>query len=160
MTNDSDRSWLNIIRIGSTMTTEAWDMKYKSNLGWNHAWGASPSYIIANKLMGIEPMEPAFRKIQIKPRPGKLKWAKIKMPTIRGSVHARFENHPDKFLLDLQIPANTIAKVALQNKRYKKFTITLNGKKVDAIEEGDFLVINPVKSGKTIIKYTKNKKQK
>jgi hypothetical protein len=37
MTSDSDRSWLNMIRAGSTVTTEAWDVKYKVNEGWTHA---------------------------------------------------------------------------------------------------------------------------
>ena len=42
MTSDSDRSWLNMIRVGSTVTTEAWDIKYKKNSGWTHAWSSSP----------------------------------------------------------------------------------------------------------------------
>lgn len=37
------RSWWNMIRSGSTMTMEAWDMKYKPNSDWNHAWGAAPA---------------------------------------------------------------------------------------------------------------------
>ena len=40
MTSHSDRSWQHMIDLGSTMTLEAWDVKYKMNLTWNHAWGA------------------------------------------------------------------------------------------------------------------------
>ena len=34
-----------MIEVGSTMTLEAWDAKYKPNLTWNHAWGAAPANI-------------------------------------------------------------------------------------------------------------------
>lgn len=157
MTSDSDRSWLNMIRVGSTMTTEAWDIKYKSNLGWNHAWGASPANIIANKLMGIEHLEPSFRKIQIKPQPGNLEWAKIKMPTIRGTVYVNFLNNfqDDTFSLYLQIPANTTAKVFLPRKEQDDYIVTLNGEEVDAFSEGQFMVVDSVQSGKSIIEYKK-----
>ncbi len=43
ITNDSDRGWLNMIRAGATMTTEAWDIKYDPHdISWSHAWAASP----------------------------------------------------------------------------------------------------------------------
>ena len=29
-----------MIRVGSTITLEAWDNKFKPNQDWNHAWGA------------------------------------------------------------------------------------------------------------------------
>ena len=90
LTSDSDRSWLNMIRVGATMTTEAWDNKYKSNNGWSHAWSASPVHIIPRKIMGIEPAEPGFGEIIIKPRPGSLSYAKTKLPTIRGEIYVDF----------------------------------------------------------------------
>lgn len=153
MTSDSDRSWLNMIKVGSTMTTEAWDIKYKSNLGWNHAWGASPANIITNKLMGIEPLEPAFRKVQIKPQPGNLAWAKIKTPTIRGPIHVSFENKADQFVLDVQIPANTRAKVVLPKRGQGENAVTLNGRAIATVVKGDFTVIDPAQSGKYILTY-------
>ena len=63
MTSEIDRSWMNMIKTGSTMTTEAWDVKYMPHfMGWSHAWSASPAHIIPRKLMGIEPGEPGFGK--------------------------------------------------------------------------------------------------
>src|SRR5690554_3095570 len=72
----------NMIRIGYTITTEAWDDVFKPNQDWNHAWGSAPANLIPRKLMGIEPMEPGFSKIKIKPQPATLKNASIKYPTI------------------------------------------------------------------------------
>jgi len=113
MTSDSKRSWMNMIRVGSSMTTEAWDEYYKPNLTWNHAWGSAPANIIPRKLMGIEPLEPAFRKIRIKPQPGNLKYAKLKLPTIRGFVHCLWQVDNDRNSLEVVIPANTLAEVWL-----------------------------------------------
>ena len=50
LTSTSERSWYNMIRVGSTISLEAWDNKYKPNQDWNHAWGAAPANIIPAKL--------------------------------------------------------------------------------------------------------------
>ncbi len=131
MTNDSDRGWLNMIRSGSTMTIEAWDQKYKAgDMSWNHAWSASPAHIIPRRLMGIEPVEPGFGSMSIKPQPGDLKWAKLKLPTIRGDVLASFsQTAGSSFALDVTLPANTSARVSLP-RLSDKDAVTMDGKSV------------------------------
>ncbi len=114
LTAKTDRSWWNMIRLGSTMTLEAWDARYKANLTWNHAWGSAPANIIARKLMGIEPLEPGFRKVRIFPQPGNLTNAKIQVPTIRGPINLEYLESPDAGVcINLTIPANMIAEVHL-----------------------------------------------
>ncbi len=113
MTAKTDRSWLHMIDSGSTMTWEAWDFKYKPNLDWNHAWGAAPANIIVRDLIGITPLEPAHKRIQIKPQVGNLKFAKLKTPTIRGTVFADWKTTAHGFMFDVTIPANTTAEVYL-----------------------------------------------
>jgi hypothetical protein len=81
LASTAERSWYNMIRVGSTITLEAWDNKYKPNQDWNHAWGAVPANLIPRKLMGIEPLEPGFSRIRIKPQPSTLEWANILFPT-------------------------------------------------------------------------------
>ena len=46
MRSKGERSWWNMINLGSTITMEAWDAKFKPNLDWNHAWGAVPANMI------------------------------------------------------------------------------------------------------------------
>ena len=147
LTSNSDRSWLNMIRVGATMTTEAWDNKYKSNNGWSHAWSASPVHIIPRKIMGIEPAEPGFGKIMIKPQPGMLEQGEIKCPTIRGDVLVSFKNKPQQsFKMNLTIPANTTAEVYLPfwSKLQK---VTMNGNGVKYRQQGNFAVVGGVGSG-------------
>ena len=137
-----------MIRSGATITTEAWDNKFKPNQDWNHAWGAAPANIIPRKLMGIEPLEPGFRKIRIKPQPGSLEFAEIKQPTIQGDIFVKFENIPgESFRLNVEIPANTTAEIYLPNLSRKQ-KVTLNNKPVKFSRTGDFIQVEPVGSGK------------
>lgn len=147
LTSDSDRSWLNMIRVGATMTTEAWDNKYKSNNGWSHAWSASPVHIIPRKIMGIEPAEPGFRKIVIKPQPGSLSYAKAKLPTIRGNIYVDFvQNVGKSFELNICIPANTQAKVYIP-KITDRYKLTLDGKIIKGTDCNDYVLIDGLNSG-------------
>ena len=119
---------------------EAWDPKYKPNQDWNHAWGAAPGNLIPRKLMGIEPLEPGFRKIRIKPQPGSLESAEIKHPTIRGDVAVTFINHPgESFWLEVTVPANTTAEVHLPLFS-KQQILHMDGRPVPYRQEGNFSV--------------------
>lgn len=149
LNSTAERSWYNMVRLGSTISLEAWDNKYKPNLDWNHAWGAAPANLIPRKLMGIEPLEPGFGRIRIKPQPASLKWAEIKHPTLRGEVLLSFKNNPGKsFVLDVSIPANTSAVIYLPfyDKNQK---VEMNGKIVEFRQEGSFSVIENIGSGKS-----------
>jgi len=109
MTAKTDRSWYNMINIGSTMTLEAWDMKYKSNGDWNHAWGAVPANIISRWMWGIQPKTPGYDFVTIKPQMSNLKNCSIVVPTIKGQIKA---NYLKKSKLEteynIELPGNTV----------------------------------------------------
>ena len=147
LASTAERSWYNMIRAGSTVSLEAWDMIYKPNLDWNHAWGAAPANIIPRKLMGIEPLEPGFRKMRIKPQPSTLAHAEITVPTIRGEVKMSFKNIPGvKFEMEIEIPANTTAELWLPFWD-KKQRLNMNGIDEKGTVDGVFVKLN-VGSGK------------
>ncbi|MFP4621256.1 MAG: alpha-L-rhamnosidase C-terminal domain-containing protein [Bacteroidales bacterium] len=148
ITNETDRGWLNMLRTGATITTEAWDMKYKNNMTWNHAWGASPAYHITRNIMGVKPLDPTFKKIQIKPQPGDLEHASIKTPTIRGSVKVSFEKSESSFDMEFTIPANTSAQVVLPEPEGDTYKVMLDGEEVKTIGRNGGLVIDEVLPGK------------
>jgi hypothetical protein len=113
MTATSDRSWMNMIRVGSTITMEAWDVKYKSNLDWNHAWGAAPANVVPRYLIGVQPLEPGFAKAAIQPRMGSLTHAEAVVPTIRGPIGVSIDRTNSTFSMTFTLPANMTANVAL-----------------------------------------------
>ncbi len=146
LTATGKRSWYNMMRTGSTMTTEAWDTEYKGNQDWNHAWGAVPANTIVNKLMGVTPLSPAFGNIAIKPRPGTLRHAVLKYSTLSGKVEVAFHQHTTSFHLETRLPANTHGIVYLP-RRTDSDQLFRNGKKITASADSDFWKINKVDSG-------------
>jgi alpha-L-rhamnosidase len=129
LTATNDRSWWNMIRSGSTITMEAWDMKYKPNSDWNHAWGAAPANIIPRFMWGITPLRPGYEETIIKPQLSSLKYSKISVPTIRGNIEAEFRDKKDSKEYLITVPANMKCEFVLSYIR--DFVILHNGKKSD-----------------------------
>ncbi|PQJ72652.1 acetylglucosamine-6-sulfatase [Polaribacter butkevichii] len=129
LASKAKRSWYNMIRIGSTITLEAWDNSYKNNLDWNHAWGAVPANAIPRGLWGIKPKTPGFDVATIKPQMSKLKSSSIEVPTVRGTIKASYKyNGPRLQTYEIEIPGNMVAEFSLNNLEGKDFIH--NGQKV------------------------------
>jgi alpha-L-rhamnosidase len=137
-----------MLRVGSTITLEAWDDKFKPNQDWNHAWGAVPGNIIPRYLMGVRPLQAGFAKILIQPQPASLEKATAAIPTIRGTVSVSFDNKPKgPFTLKVELPANMTARIGLPAGIIKTKTLTLDGKKVQAQRKDGYLFIDEIGSG-------------
>jgi hypothetical protein len=147
LTSHSQRSWWNMIQSGSTMTTEAWDVKFKGNLTWNHAWGAVPANIIARWLAGVRPFAPGYEKILIAPQPGSLQWFNAKVPTVRGPVFVQFTNADGRLEFAVSIPDQTTADVRLPVRKIKSSVVALDGKTVNGSEVDGQLTVENVSAG-------------
>jgi alpha-L-rhamnosidase len=139
LASTGDRSWWNMIRSGSTITMEAWDMKYKPNSDWNHAWGAAPANIIPRYMWGIAPAEPGYAKTIIRPQLSNLKYSNISVPTIRGIIHAGFRDHGKNKEYSITIPANMECDFILPE--LQNLTIRFNGKNIRS--ETGIISLNP-----------------
>ncbi|WP_161636242.1 alpha-L-rhamnosidase-related protein [Saccharicrinis fermentans] len=117
---ESDRSWWNMIQIGSTMALEAWDMKYKPNSDWNHAWGTAPLNIITRRMWGVTPKTPGFADVQIKPQLDGLEFSDIKVPTIKGVIVAKYKltKDGDPFY-EIKLPQGMNGEFILPNSKNK-----------------------------------------
>jgi hypothetical protein len=69
LTATNDRSWLGMIAQGAGSPMEAWAPRYKSNATFSHPWAGSPAYLVYRGTLGIEALEPAFKRFQVKPQP-------------------------------------------------------------------------------------------
>jgi arylsulfatase A-like enzyme len=127
MTATHDRSWYNMIKVGSTIAMEAWDMRYKPNSDWNHAWGAAPANIIPRYLWGIQPEKPGFEVVSIQPQMSSLKYSLIKMPTIRGEIKGEYKRINNRLTqYKIELPANMVGEF---NAGFSsEDVVTLNGK--------------------------------
>ena len=129
LTATNDRSWWNMIRSGSTITMEAWDIKYKPNSDWNHAWGAAPANIIPRCMWGISPVEPGYAKTIIKPQLSSLNYSKISVPTIRGVIQAEYKVTGGEKKYSINVPANIDCDFILRNTR--DFLIFFNCNRIE-----------------------------
>ena len=148
LTATHDRGWAHMIYdVGTTITLEAWNNKYKPNQDWNHAWGAAPANIIPRGLMGVTPLEPRLRKILIQPQPGSLTNASLILPTIPRIVKVEFDNQPGQsFFAKHGYPCQYNSTSCIAKTEKGKVQVLLDGKKVKAKIEKNVVVLDPVGS--------------
>ncbi len=146
MTATTQRSWYNMIRVGSTITMEAWDKVYKPNLDLNHAWGSAPANIIVRKLMGVEPTSPGSETIRIKPQLGGLQYADLTTTTLKGLVSVSCKRSNTEYSMTVFVPGATVAEVCLAINPEKK-KITVDGKPAKVIPENGFYIFPGISSG-------------
>ncbi len=130
MTATHDRSWYNMIKVGSTITMEAWDMRYKPNSDWNHAWGAAPANIIPRYMWGIQPKTPGFAVVSIHPQMGSLKNSSIAVPTIKGQIKADYKKVNNRLTqYSIELPANIVGEFT--GDFNDNVVVTVNGETVN-----------------------------
>lgn len=92
-----ERYWGGMLAEGATTFWEQYDPKEKGAEKYAmygrpygkslcHAWGATPVYLIAACLCGIEPAEPGYRSFLCAPMPEALGDCRLTVPTNTGSV--------------------------------------------------------------------------
>jgi len=148
MTRDTLRSWQNMMRSGSTITTEAWDLKLKPNQDWNHAWGAAPANVIPRYVLGVRPIEPGFGKVLIRPQLGSIREASGTVPTVRGAVSVEVSQKPGQsYRLSFEMPANTTARVEVPVAP-ASVALRCDGSRVSPVVENGRWVLDGVASGR------------
>ncbi len=133
MTSTSERSWWNMIRSGSTITMEAWDIKYKPNLDLNHAWGAAPGNIISRDIWGIKPSKPGYAEVTIKPQLSRLSTSHIRVPTAKGPIDAEYARKKQQDEYNVELPAGMKGTFVIA--RTGRSSITLNGTIIESASD-------------------------
>jgi hypothetical protein len=134
ITAPTDRSWRHMLGSGTTITWEAWDMKYKPNQDWNHAWGAAPANLLPRYVLGARPLAPGWTRALVRPHPGALTYAEGRIPTPRGPVAVRWEKG-DRFRMNLGLPPGTSAQAQLPAAEGTT-GVWIDGKPVAAARDG------------------------
>ena len=152
MSTNGQRGWLNMLNIGSTLTTEAWDFVYKSNMDWNHAWGAAPANLIPRYVLGLRPLEAGFGQVLIQPQLGQtLSYISGTIPTIRGPVSILVSNAPNIYQMLLNVPGNVDATIMLPTQGTANPVALVDGDIVSGTISNSWLTIQNVSSGQHAI---------
>ncbi len=114
-------SWLYAVKMGATTIWEHWDGIRPDGTFWsesmnsfNHyAYGAVASFFY-QKIGGIVPIEPGYRKIRIQPMPDRrISYAKAAIDTVYGVVKSEWQTENGTFFLTVTVPCNTTAEICL-----------------------------------------------
>jgi len=156
MTDSGPRSWINMLREGSTISMEAWGIRYKPNLDWNHAWGAAPVNIIARYVLGVRPLTPGFGKVLIRPQTGSLEGVQGTVPTIRGPITVGVRHDRRRcYRLIVEIPANMTARLELPPLQVSDDEVSLDRTTIQPVFKDGYLILDELPSGKHLIVWQK-----
>jgi len=123
LTQESYPSWLYPVKMGATTIWERWDgMRTDSTFqtpgmnSFNHyAYGAIGDWMYRT-ITGIRESAPGYKEILIEPQPGgKLTQARAELKSPYGTITSAWKIEGGTITLDIEIPANTTARVVLPN---------------------------------------------
>jgi hypothetical protein len=145
MTADGDRSWKHMLNSGTTISWEAWDLKYKPNQDWNHAWGAAPANLLPRFVLGVQAAAPGWATARIRPCPGDLQYARGQVPTPFGPVAVDWKKG-ETFTMSLNLPDGMTAKLELPGDNAKS-TVLIDGQAREATFQDGRWFVNDTVSG-------------
>ncbi|MFL1012150.1 glycoside hydrolase family 78 protein [Flavisericum labens] len=120
------------IKFGLTTLTEQWDPR-KGN-SWNHFMMGQIEEWFYRSLAGIVPdtENPGFKHFFIEPEVvGDLSFVKASYNSVYGKIVSDWEKKADKFILNIEIPANTTSTIVLPTT--KSESVTVNGASFDEV---------------------------
>lgn len=120
--------WGYMIEKGATSLWETW--AYSDNVySQNHPMFGSISEWFYRSLLGINPDEPGFKKIIIKPQPaGDLTFAKGSYLSVQGLIGVEWKISDEKLTLSVEVPVNTTAQIFIPSSSGK---VTESGKEIN-----------------------------
>jgi alpha-L-rhamnosidase len=100
---------------------------------WNtgdlsHGWCSTPLVQMSERVLGVAPMSPGFKTINVRPQVCDLTWAKGIVPTPLGNVSVDWRIADGKLMLDVTVPPGATADVTAPIRRFENPSITLDGK--------------------------------
>ena len=77
-----------------------------------HAWGAGPTQILTESVLGATAVNPGYSTWRVKPHQGNVTWAQGQVPTANGSLTVRWaQDATGQFQLQVTSPAGTSGEV-------------------------------------------------
>jgi alpha-L-rhamnosidase len=113
-------SWGYSIRHGATTIWERWDgwtedrgFQTAMMNSFNHYSLGSVGQWLYEHVAGIRALEPGYARVLIAPEPGDLEWAEATYESVRGPIRSAWRVEDGELRLEVEIPANVTASVAL-----------------------------------------------
>jgi hypothetical protein len=75
----------------------------------NHAWSGGAITVIGAELCGIKPIEPGYKKFEVRPQPAGLSEMSLAFPTVRGGVSYSHKVVGEDLKFTITVPKGTKA---------------------------------------------------
>jgi hypothetical protein len=69
-----------------------------------HAWSASPNIEIFRTVLGVDSGAPGFRKVVVRPHPGKLPFVSGSVPHAKGNIEVKMEPKGARWAVRVSLP--------------------------------------------------------
>jgi hypothetical protein len=99
------------VRLNNTLQ-EDWLAKPDSSQQWSHC-AVVPLYIAYMSLAGIRPLEPGFRRVEIRPQPEDLSQLELVARTVRGPLLFRSLGNRGNRDLTVELPGDCEGEIVL-----------------------------------------------
>jgi len=147
LTQCDTNSWCHMLKVGATAVMEAWSRAEKANLSWSHPWASAPASAVVTGFFGITPISPGYKTYSLKPQPGNVTHASIKVPTLSGYIEVTLAQIPGKSIsLVLRAPASTSATVCLPRLGSPSTSLLIDGKTAAGYVQRDYICVPGVGS--------------
>ncbi len=116
--------------IESPITTlwELFELNKEST--YNHGWSGGPLTLLSQYVAGIAPLEPGYKKFQIKPMLGDLTQVTATVMTVRGEIKMSLTKSASSIKMTTTVPASTTALIAIPTSGKMFSNISVNGKSI------------------------------
>jgi alpha-L-rhamnosidase len=108
------------VRLNNTIQ-EDWQARPDSGQQWSHC-AVAPLYIAYMGLAGIRPLEPGFRRVEIRPQTADLELLDLTAYTVRGPIAFRAQGYPGSRELRLELPPGCESELLLPEREAVSLT--------------------------------------
>ena len=142
LTSCAKNSWCAMLRAGATATMEAWSTDEKPNLSWSHPWASAPASAVVWGLFGMRPVASGWGALEVRPKPGNLTWATIRVPSPQGPLDASFDQSIAYFGLTLRVPSTVRTTACLPRLGLAGSHVRIDGKTTAGwLDDDDFVCV-------------------
>lgn len=120
-------SWGYFLHLGATSIWERWDSLTEAGFNknamnsYNHANLGTCTEWLYSSILGIDLLDPGFKRIIIHPEPGgDVTWAKGSYDSIHGKIKSDWKLNQEKLSMQITIPPNTTATIRVPTSAPKR----------------------------------------
>ncbi len=110
MVDGRDGTFVTQLRVADTgQDNDTWD-------SYAHGWSAGVTYLLQAHVLGVQPVEPGYRRFRVQPQLADLAFAEGDVPTPHGPVRTRFERKDAVVTGEVVVPVGTVCELVVNGK--------------------------------------------